>query len=577
LNTKKSFLGRSARLLRWPLLALLVLFGFQFTLLAFPQLLFAGKTEIGTVALFHDGLAEEQARRLATDIDRRLQGSRFHDSTRRDRLFVFRNRNSYELYRKLTFSKVVPSGFNLPILGNSYVCEAVVAELGDATGGQPRFSIWDGDVAHIAAHEIGHQYIADRIGAGRWRRLPHWKQEGLPEYIANIGDIRADPSLSLASRIEILQDDALWSRAPAGRRPGWDRVHYEAELLVEFLLDVEGQSLEQLISDRVTKDDTYSAMISWLKKDDEMGWTPGRLPDLKGKSYAITGGNSGLGLEAAKILTSKGARVVITARSEGKAKAALELIRSAHGSADVDFVLLDLADADSIRSAAEKIEKICPRLDALINNAGVMQTPEIRTSEGFELQFATNHLGHFRFNSLLFPLLDNSSGRIVPVSSIAHRFGKIALDDLMSTTKYDPMAAYGQSKLANIMYGFELQRRLAARKSSVVSIPCHPGYAATNLQSAGVGMEGGSAMWGWLYKVTNALIAQSAERGAYPLVLAAADPNAEAGAYYGPTRFGDARGPVGKSSVSDGARDEEVARKLWEKTEELVGPFFAIA
>jgi NAD(P)-dependent dehydrogenase (short-subunit alcohol dehydrogenase family) len=305
-----------------------------------------------------------------------------------------------------------------------------------------------------------------------------------------------------------------------------------------------------------------------------MSWTPDKLPDLKGRTYAITGGNSGLGLEAAKILASKGARVVITARSDAKAKAALEVIRSAIPSADVDYVLLDLADADSIRAAAEKLRQACPRLDALINNAGVMQTPEIRTSEGFELQLATNHLGHFRLNSLLFPLLESSSGRIVPVSSIAHRFGKIALDDLMSTKSYDPMVAYGQSKLANIMYGFELQRRLSARGSSVVSIPCHPGYAATNLQTAGVGMDGGSTMWRWMYKVTNVLLAQSAERGSYPLVLAAADPDAEPGAYYGPTRFGDARGAVGKSFVSGTAKDEEVARKLWEKTEELVGPFF---
>ena len=136
-------------------------------------------------------------------------------------------------------------------------------ELGDTTGGQPRFSIWDGDLAHIASHEIGHQYIADRIGSRRWRALPHWKQEGLPEYIANIGDIRADPSLSLVSRIGILGDDTLWTATPAGRRPGWDRVHYEAGLLVEFLLDVQGVSLEQIVSDRLTKHDAYSAMMSW--------------------------------------------------------------------------------------------------------------------------------------------------------------------------------------------------------------------------------------------------------------------------------------------------------------------------
>lgn len=305
-----------------------------------------------------------------------------------------------------------------------------------------------------------------------------------------------------------------------------------------------------------------------------MGWTPDELPDLTGKSYAITGGNSGLGLEATKILTSKGARVVFTSRSEEKAETALQAIREDVPSADVDYVLLDLADPDSIESAAEELREKCPRMDALINNAGVMQTPEIRTSEGFELQLATNHLGHFRLNSALFPHLEASSGRIVPVSSVAHKFGSIALDDLMYEKKYDTTAVYSQSKLANLMYSFELQRRLAARGSSVVSIACHPGYSATNLQSAGVGMDGGSKLFRWVYKVTNVVMAQSATKGSYPLVLAAADPNAEPGAYYGPTKLGDARGPVGKSTVADAAKDEEVAGKLWEKTEELVGPFF---
>ena len=306
-----------------------------------------------------------------------------------------------------------------------------------------------------------------------------------------------------------------------------------------------------------------------------MGWTPDALPDLTGKTYAITGGNGGLGLEASKILAAKGARVVITSRSEDKANAALAALREAVPAADADFVLLDLADPDSVKAAAEAIRSACPRLDALINNAGVMQTPQIRTSEGFELQFATNHLGHFRLNAALFPHIEASSGRIVPVSSVAHRFGRIAIDDLMTEKRYDPTVAYAQSKLANLMYGFELQRRLTARDSAVTCIPCHPGYSATNLQSAGVGMEGGSSGWRWMYKVTNAVLAQSATQGSYPLALAAADPEAEPGVYYGPTWFGDARGPVGKSTVSAAARDEDVARQLWEKTEALVGPFFA--
>jgi len=306
-----------------------------------------------------------------------------------------------------------------------------------------------------------------------------------------------------------------------------------------------------------------------------MNWTPAQLPDLAGKTYAITGGNSGLGLQAAKILTSKGARVIITSRSEAKAEAALSSIRAHSPGADVDFVSLDLADADSIAACAKALEDACPELDAIINNAGVMQPPLTRTAEGFELQMATNHLGHFRLNAKLLPRLERQSGRIAVVASIAHKYGAIDFDDLMSEKSYDATRRYAQSKLANLMYAFELQRRLKARGSSVACIACHPGYSATNLQTAGVGMQGGSTLLRLMYKVTNVVIAQSAEHGAYPLVLAAADPTAQAGAYYGPTGLGQMRGSVGLSFVADNAKDEDVARRLWEVTEDLVGPFFA--
>lgn len=305
-----------------------------------------------------------------------------------------------------------------------------------------------------------------------------------------------------------------------------------------------------------------------------MGWTPEALPDLRGKIYAVTGGNSGLGLEATRILAAKGARVVFTSRREDNAKTALAAIRAAVPDAEVESVLLDLADPASVAAAAEVIARSCPRLDAVVNNAGVMQPPLIRTAEGHELQLATNHLGHFRLDSALFPLLEASAGRIVAVSSIAHRMGRIDLDDLDAERSYDPTARYAQSKLANLMFAFELQRRLAARGSAVTALACHPGYSATNLQSAGVGLEGGSAVFRWVYKVTNAVVAQSATQGAWPLVLAAADPTAKPGAYYGPTGFGQMRGRVGASYVAPVAQDEAVARALWERTEQWVGPFF---
>lgn len=305
-----------------------------------------------------------------------------------------------------------------------------------------------------------------------------------------------------------------------------------------------------------------------------MGWTPDQLPDLGGHTYVITGGNGGLGLETAKILAQKGGRVVITSRREDAALAALEAIRDAAPGAEVDWVPLDLADPASIQACAAALLEKCPRIDAIVNNAGVMQPPLRRTVEGFELQIGTNHFGHFRLNALLFDRIEASGGRIVPVSSIAHRFGRIDLDDLDSERSYDPSVRYGQSKLANLMYGLELQRRLTARGSRVASIPCHPGYAATNLQSAGVGMDGGSWLFRNLYKVTNAVMAQSATHGAYPLALAAADPKAKPGAYYGPTGLGQSRGPVGESTIAKHALDTEVARRLWEETETRVGPFF---
>lgn len=304
-----------------------------------------------------------------------------------------------------------------------------------------------------------------------------------------------------------------------------------------------------------------------------MNWTPKKLNDLSQKSYFITGGNSGVGLEAAKILCSKGATVVISARSEAKATAALAQIEAAAPGAKASWVQLDLTEPDSIAAAATQVIERHPQLDALVNNAGVMQTPKRQTAEGFELQFATNHLGHFRLARALYGHLAKSKGRIVVVSSLVHHQGKIHLDDLMQLTAYNPTTSYSQSKLANIMFAFEFDRRLKAADSPVVCIPCHPGYSATNLQTAGVGMEGGSRFFRALYVLTNKVIAQSPVLGSYPLVLAAADPEAEAGVYYGPTGFSDMRGPVGKSKVAKHARDEEVARKLWEATEALVGAF----
>jgi len=307
-----------------------------------------------------------------------------------------------------------------------------------------------------------------------------------------------------------------------------------------------------------------------------MSWTPDSLPGLGGKTFVITGGNSGLGLESMRILAGKGARVVFTSRSQKNADGAIEDIRRTVPGADVEPVILDLASLASIDAGAEQILAKCPRIAALVNNAGARQTAPSGTGERFELQFGTNHLGHFRLDARLFPRVEASAGRIVPVSSIAHKLARIGLEDLFyEKRRYDATDAYGQSKLANLMFGLELDRRLRARESAASSIPCHPGYAATNLQTAGVGMEGGSKFFRAIYAISNRVMAQSADRGAWPLVFAAADPSAKGGAYYGPTGFNQLRGPVGESFMTKAAKDEAVARALWEKSEALVGPFFA--
>ena len=297
-------------------------------------------------------------------------------------------------------------------------------------------------------------------------------------------------------------------------------------------------------------------------------WKVSQLPDLTGKKYLITGGNSGLGLEAAKILGNRNAHVMITSRSKDKGESAVaEIVRHIGNDKDsrIALVELDLANMASIKGAVENIKQQVSKLDGVINNAGIMQTPQQTTKDGFEMQLGTNHLGHFLLNGLLYPLVVEASGRFVPVSSIAHKSGKINFDDIMSTKKYSPMAAYCQSKLANLMYGFELQRRLDSVGSKVSSISCHPGYAATNLQSTGP-----KGFFKIIYKVTNKLMAQSASAGAAPEVLAAAGEEAQPGAYYGPTKMGGAKGPVGDADVASQALDEEAASKLWDLSQELV-------
>ena len=294
-------------------------------------------------------------------------------------------------------------------------------------------------------------------------------------------------------------------------------------------------------------------------------WTPGAVPDLSGKTMLITGGNSGIGFEAAKILASQNAKVVIACRNEAKGKQALAKIIDL-GKGRCELLTLDLADSASIRAAAKEARERLGAITALINNAGVMQTPKQKTKDGFEMQLGVNHLGHFLWTALMLGQVDEREGRVVTIASIAHKFGRIDFDDLMMDAGYDPTRSYLRSKLANLLFAQELHRRLEAAGSRIKSIACHPGYSATPLFE-----KTGNPISSFGQRASAAVFGQKQERGAWPTVLAATDERAVSGGYYGPTGFFDARGPVGDAIIEKRARNEVTARRLWEVSEGLVG------
>lgn len=293
-----------------------------------------------------------------------------------------------------------------------------------------------------------------------------------------------------------------------------------------------------------------------------MTWNTADIPDQTGRTVLITGANSGLGKQAALALGSAGAQVILACRTVSKAEPVAARI-----GANATITELDLADLASVRACAEKTGPI----DVLINNAGVMAVPEARTVEGFEMQFGTNHLGHFALTGLLLPKI---SDRVVTMSSFMHQIGKIDLQDPnYRDRRYLRWPAYGQSKLANLLFGYELASRLKAAGSSVKSIVAHPGYAATELQSHT------ESVWDKLMSVGNQ-VAQSAADGALPELYAATAPQARSGAFYGPTKLGGMRGSPGPAKSNKRSHDELVAAGLWDLSESLTGvsyPFDATA
>jgi NAD(P)-dependent dehydrogenase (short-subunit alcohol dehydrogenase family) len=295
------------------------------------------------------------------------------------------------------------------------------------------------------------------------------------------------------------------------------------------------------------------------------------IPDQDGRIAVITGANSGIGLEAARELARAGAHVVLACRDTGKGEAAAQAIRATVAGAELDVEALDLASLDSVRAFAERYSH--QRLDLLINNAGVMAAPYARTADGFELQLGTNHLGHFALTGLLLDrLLATPQARVVTVSSTAHKFGSVRFDDLQSERSYRRWAAYGQSKLANLLFALELDRRLRATGADMLSVAAHPGYAATNLQFAATPSRIeriGSV-------VLNRVYAQGADRGALATLYAAVA-DIPGGSFVGPDGFQEMRGQPKIVVPTRAARDPENARRLWEVSEQLTGVHFAFS
>ena len=301
------------------------------------------------------------------------------------------------------------------------------------------------------------------------------------------------------------------------------------------------------------------------------GWTPAQLGTLTGKTYLITGANAGAGFQAARILLSKGARVVMLNRSAEKSTAAVEDLRREFGAdADVGFIRMDLADLASVRAAATEALQTVPRIDALICNAAIAQVPTRKlTPDGFESQLGTNHYGHFVLAGMLFDRIEASQGRIVVVASLGYKMGlrTIRVDDMNWDKGYSANPAYSQSKLAQMMFAYELQDRVKAAGRSVEVYVCHPGASATSLikTSGGLGTR-------IMFKLMSmSPLVQSAEKGAYPEVMCATQDGLEPRALYGPTGRMEWVGPVGRGTLEPHAYDKAVMTRLWARTEKDTG------
>jgi len=304
-------------------------------------------------------------------------------------------------------------------------------------------------------------------------------------------------------------------------------------------------------------------------------WSAADVPDQSGRVVVVTGANTGIGYHTAAVLAYSGAQVVLAVRNLEKGNAALSRIVAANPRADVTLQGLDLSSLDSVRTAADALRAAYPRIDLLINNAGVMWTPKQITADGFEIQFGTNHLGHFALTGLLLDhLLPVHGSRVVTVSSLGHRLrASIHFDDLQWERSYDRIGAYGQSKLANLLFTYELQRRLAARsdaRNATIAVAAHPGGSNTEL------VRNLPAILRPVSNVLGPVLFQSAAMGALPTLRAATDPAVQGGQYYGPEGFAEQRGHPKVVQSSAQSHDEDLQRRLWTVSEELTGVSFGV-
>lgn len=291
-------------------------------------------------------------------------------------------------------------------------------------------------------------------------------------------------------------------------------------------------------------------------------WRPEMIPDLQGKTFLVTGANSGIGLEAVKRFAANGAEIIMACRNPEKAETAAQEIRTQAPSARLEIMTLDLADLSSISEFADAVKCRFGKVDVLLNNAGLMAPPLQRTHDGFEMQFGTNHLGHFALTGQLLPVLEAApSPRIVQITSVMHLMGKFYWNNLNAEKWYSRWAFYGQSKLANLVYARDLNRRLEEDGSRVRAFAAHPGYSATHLQDTVVGGQ-----------LINKVMAQPATMGCLPGVMAATSVEVDPGGYYGPDgRILELRGYPAKAFARRIADNREVAQRLWDESEALTG------